>query len=229
MKTYFSITVLLLLLSPLIIFAEDRPPTAVKTLHQTLHETYEKMSDLEADFSQSVIFEGFDTTSDSKGKVYFKRGEGQRALRGQRALLGKMRWDYAAPTRQQFFVNGETVLHYTPENKQALLSVLAKETGLPIDLFFSIEKIEALFHISQIKENALLLKPKEKGSHITQMMLTLAPLPKGNGPFVKEIRLFEENGNQSVFQFSNFRINTALSEQFFSFTIPEGVEVIDLK
>jgi outer membrane lipoprotein-sorting protein len=229
MKKYFPITVLILLLSPLIIFAEALPPTAVKTLHQTLRETYEKMSDLEADFSQSVIFEGFDAASNSKGKVYFKRGDrrlrGHRALQGEQPLQGKMRWDYASPTRQQIFVNGETVLHYMPENKQVLLSVLAKETGLPIDLFFSIEKIEALFHISQIKENTLLLKPKENGSHITQMMLTLAPLP--NGPFITEIRLFEENGNQSVFQFSNFRINTALSEQFFSFKIPEGVEVID--
>ena len=107
--------------------------------------------------------------------------------------------------------------------------VKSRETARGLILSGSVfvegEKIEALFHISQIKENALLLKPKENGSHITQMMLTLAPLP--NGPFITEIRLFEENGNQSVFQFSNFRINTALSEQFFSFKIPEGVEVID--
>jgi len=216
-----NLTVLLLLLIPSIIFADPpqkggtspargTPPAGV----QALHETYEKINDIEADFSQSVTFEGFDTTTDSKGKVYFKRG--------------KMRWDYATPSRQQIFVDGETVLHYTPENKQVLKGVLGKQTGLPIDLFFNVEKIEALFNLSQVKESTLILKPKEKGSQVVQMHVTLAPLPKLGGLFIQKIILHEENGNQSVFQFSHFKINKALSEQVFSFKVPDGVEQIDL-
>jgi len=207
-----SIIVLILFFVPSIVFAN--------TL-QTLHETYKKINNVEADFTQSVAFEGFDTTATSKGKVYFKRG--------------KMRWDYAEPTRQQIFVDGETVLHYTPENKQVLQSVLGKQTGLPIDLFFSIDKIEALFNLSQEKKNipkghaALILKPKEKGSQVTQMIVTLAPLPKVGGLFIQKIILHEENGNQSTFQFKNFRVNKTLADQVFSFKIPAGVELVDLR
>lgn len=210
------ITLSILLFIPSIIFAN----TLQKTI-QTLHETYEKINDIEADFSQSIAFEGFDTTVDSNGKVYFKRG--------QRGLRGKMRWDYSAPTRQQIFVDGDAVLHYTPENKQVLQSVLEKQTGLPIDLFFSIEKIETFFDLSQEKENRLILKPQKKGSQVAQMVVTLAPLSKLGGLFIKGIILHEENGNQSKFQFTNFRINKLLSDQIFSFKIPEGVEIIDLR
>jgi chaperone LolA len=184
-----------------------------KTL-QTIRETYEKITTIEADFSQSVTFDGFDTTANSNGKVYFKKG--------------KMRWDYSAPTRQQIFVDGETLFHYTPENKQVLKSLLKKNTGLPLDLFFNIEKLEALFHITPLEKTVLLLKPKEKGSHIQQMRITLAPLPKLGGLFIKEIVLHEENGNQSQFQFKNYRINKTLSEEVLSFKIPEGVELIEL-
>ncbi len=201
---------LILLFIPSILSAEPLQ----KTL-QTLHETYAKVNDITADFSQSVTFEGFDTTAESKGKVYFKRG--------------KMRWDYSAPTKQQIFVEGETLLHYTPENQQVVRSVLGKQTGLPIDLFISIEKIEALFHRTQVKENTLILKPKGKGSQVADMVVTLAPLPKVKGLFIKEILIHEENGNQSKFKFTNFKINKSLSESFFSFKIPDGVEVIVLQ
>lgn len=202
--------VLILLLIPSLLSAEPLQ----KTL-QTLHETVAKINNITADFSQSVTFEGFDTTADSKGKVYFKKD--------------KMRWDYSAPTKQQIFVEGETLLHYTPENQQVLQSVLGKQTGLPIDLFISIEKIEALFHITQGKKNTLILKPKEKGSQVADMFVTLAPLLKVKGLFIKEILIREENGNQSKFQFTNFQVDKSLSEHFFSFKVPDGVEVIDLR
>ena len=220
-----SIVLLLLwivFLGPSILWAKTLQNTV-----QTLHETYEKINDMEADFSQAITFEGFDTTSNSRGKVYFKRGQQESA--GVLPLQGKMRWDYIVPTRDQIFIESETVLHYTPENKQVIRSVLGKQTGLPIDLFFNIEKMEALFNLSQIKENTVVLKPKEKGSQLTKMVLTLAPLPKVGGLFISQVVLHEENGNQSLFKFKNFRMNKRLSEQTFSFTLPEGVEIINLE
>ncbi len=206
MKILFA----MLLLIPSIVFAD---PTQ-KHL-QTLQETYAKIKNIEADFSQTVTFEGFDTSSDSKGKVYFKKG--------------KMHWDYFTPNRQQIFVDGETLLHYTPENKQVLQSVLGKQTGLPIDLFLSVEKIETLFHVTSEKENTLLLKPKTKGSQVSDMVVTLAPLPKLGGLFIQKIIIHEENGNQSTFVFNSFKINKKISEDVFKFKIPKGVEVIDLR
>ncbi len=204
------ILLLILLFTPSITFADPLQKTI-----QTLYETYAKVNNIQADFSQSVMFEGFDTTADAKGKLYFKKG--------------KMRWDYSSPTRQQIFVDGETLLHYTPENKQVLKGVLGKQTGLPIDLLMRVEKIETLFNLIQVKENTLLLKPKIKGSQVAQMIVTLAPLPKLGGLFIQKIILHEENGNQSTFLFNSFKLNKTLSEQVFSFKVPDGVEVIDLR
>jgi len=207
-KRYLSI--LILFFTPAMVFADAQN----KTL-QTLHETYAKIENIEADFSQSVTFQGFDTSIDSRGKVYLKRG--------------KMRWDYLLPTRQQFFVEGDMLLHYNPEHQQVIQSVLGKQTGLPLDLFISIEKIETIFHLTPVQKNTLLLKPKETGSQVKQMIVTFAPLPQLKGLFIQKIILHEENGNQSVFVFHHFRVNKALSEQIFLFKIPEGVALIDLR
>ncbi|MEK7285992.1 MAG: outer membrane lipoprotein carrier protein LolA [Nitrospirota bacterium] len=187
---------------------------------QILQETYQKINDIEAHFTQAVTFEGFDSSSESTGKVFFKKNKTDSR---------KMRWDYAKPALQQIFIDGETLMQYTPQNQQVIRSVLGKQTGLPIDLFFEMEKIEQIFSIGQPDKNILLLKPKERGSKIIEMRITLAPLPKVGGLFIQKVDLLEENGNRSLFIFKKFKINKGISDSIVSLKIPEGVEVIDLQ
>lgn len=211
------------------------------TLHETLitlNKTYDQAESISADFSQTVRFSGFDTESISTGKVFLQRE--------------KMRWDYVTPERQQIFVDGNTILHYVPEQQQIIKSHIGRQTGLPIDLFASMGKIEALFHISESgpatasspatangpatpsgpatakNKNEIILTPKALGSQVTRMVLTLIPAPKVRGLLIQKVALTEENGNQSFFVFKDFQMNKTFRENPFLFNVPKGVEIIEM-
>ncbi|HET6370135.1 MAG TPA: outer membrane lipoprotein carrier protein LolA [Nitrospiria bacterium] len=90
------------LVAGIIIFFSS--PSAAGPLKEPLNEVvqktqdaYEKVRDIEADFTQKVVFKDFDTPFTSAGQVYLKRG--------------KMRWDYKEPSKQQIFVEDEKVLY----------------------------------------------------------------------------------------------------------------------
>ncbi len=184
-----------------------------------LTKTYEKMKSLEADFTQTVRFADFDHQSVSKGKVFFHKG--------QDASPGKMRWDYFEPTKQQIFVNGDQILHYTPEHQQVLKGKMSKQSGLPLDLFMSMEKIRELFDISPTGKHELLLIPKEPESPTTKIGITVVPSPTAKGLLIQKVVLYEKNGNQSTFLFGHLKMNGTLSEDLFLLKVPDGVEVIE--
>ncbi len=203
------IALLLASVLPTIVFSETPQDRVV--LEMT--ETYEKMKNIEADFTQTVDFADFDTQATSTGKVFLKKG--------------KMRWDYFTPTPQQIFIDGNRLLQYVPQHQQVLRSQISQRTGLPIDLFMGIGKIGELFKISKTGERELLLIPKEPGSSTTKISLILTRPPTGRGLLIQQVVLHERNGNRSTFLLSHFQMNKTVSEDIFLLNVPEGVEVID--
>ena len=185
-----------------------------------LNATYQKAKHIEAAFSQTVRFLEFDTESISTGKVFLKKG--------------KMRWDYITPEPQQIFIDGDVIMHYVPAHQQVMKGRIGSQTGLPIDLFIGMDKIESLFQISEsgpataISNDEIILIPKEKGSQITQMVLTLIPAKKTGGLLIQKVAILEENGNQSLFVFKDFQINKTFQDDPFLFHLPKGVEIIEL-
>ena len=202
----------------LLVFACFFPSTlradSVETIRM-LNATYQKARHIEADFSQTVRFLEFDAESVSTGKVFLKKG--------------KMRWDYAAPEQQQIFIDGETILHYVPAHQQVMKSRIGSRTGLPIDLFIDMDKIESLFHISEKGKDEIILIPKEKGSQVARMTLTLIPAKKTGGLLIQKVAILEENGNQSLFVFKDIQINKMFQDDPFLFHLPKGVEIIELQ
>ncbi len=203
-----SCLAVLVLLSPKITVAET-----VQQIVFVLTKTYEKMENLQADFTQTTQFADFETKATSKGKVFFKKG--------------KMRWDYFSPNRQQIFVDGGQLLHYVPEHNQVIKSHIGRRTGLPINLFADLGKMQDLFTISQNKKHELTLIPKEKKSQLTQMVLTLMPAPTPPDLLIQKVVLHEENNNRSTFVFHDFHINKKFQNDPFAFQLPEDAEVIE--
>jgi outer membrane lipoprotein-sorting protein len=203
-----SCLIVLVLLSPTRVLAET-----VQQTFSTLTKTYERMESLQADFTQTTQFADFDTKATSKGKVFFKKG--------------KMRWDYFSPNRQQIFVDGDHLLHYVPEHNQAIKSQIGRRTGLPINLFADIGKMQDLFAISQKQKHELTLIPKEKTSQLTQMVLTLMLSPTPPDLLIQKVVLYEENNNRSTFVFHDFHINKKFQDDPFAFQLPKDAEVIE--
>lgn len=185
-----------------------------------LQARYEGIADLEADFTQVTSFKGFSKTLTSKGKFYLKKG--------------RLRWDYLEPNKQQIFVEGNKVLLYIPEHQQVIKSRLSAEmdSQVPVHLLAGSSHLERDFNIRwrdetqhQDKEGAYLLTliSKTPTPDFTQIQIEVDPTDF----LIHKISLQESEGNGSSFEFSRPKINHGLKEHLFTFTIPEGIEVVE--
>ena len=183
-----------------------------------LQRTYEKIADLQADFVQTLRFADFETPSVWTGKVALRRERGR----------GKMRWDFQSPEVFQVFVDGETVLHYTPEHRQAVRS---KMNGNPAGamafrLLAGASDITRDFDIYSTGEvNHLRFVPKDKTTGFLSIEATVAPHAGLSGVVIQRVVLQEESGNLTTFVFDHLKINAGIDAAFFTFIPPKGVEI----
>jgi outer membrane lipoprotein-sorting protein len=80
----------------------------VREVVKQLQARYEKTKDLQADFTQKTIIEGFERPITSSGKVYIKKP-------------GRLRWNYLDPSVEDIYVNRDDIKVYVPEHKQVLV------------------------------------------------------------------------------------------------------------
>ena len=185
---------------------------------QQIQKTYEKIADLQADFVQTLRFADFETPSVWTGKVALRRERGRE----------KMRWDFQSPEVFQVFVDGETVLHYTPEHRQAVRSSM---TGNPAGamafrLLAGAADITRDFDAYGTPEiGKLKFVPKDKKTGFLWIEATVAPHAALAGAVIERVVLQEESGNLTTFVFNNLKINRGIDAAFFTFTPPKGVEI----
>lgn len=214
-KTSFVLTALVMVLWFPLPLRADATNETVNGIVKNIETAYEKIADLEANFTQRIVFEDFDTPFISKGKVYIKRG--------------KMRWDYEEPSHQQIFVDGKKVLYYVPEHQQVIKTSLAAETDshLPLNLLSGTTQLNLNFDISRMdsdeKSHLLKLIPKDPKMRTTEIQIEVSP----PSYLIQKVILRETNGNQSIFTFSDLKLNKGLKDTTFSFDIPKGVEVVE--
>ena len=85
----------------------------VREVVKQLQARYEKTKDLQADFTQKTVIEGFERSIASSGKVYIKKP-------------GRLRWNYLDPSVEDIYVNRDDVKVYVPEHKQVLVGKLTQ-------------------------------------------------------------------------------------------------------
>lgn len=186
-----------------------------------IHETYDKIIDLKAQFVQTVEIFDFNIPYVSNGDLYIKKG--------------KMRWDYHEPSRQQIFVDGGGFHYYVPEHKQVIRSRVGGQSDvhLPLQLLSGRGQLNEDFDISIEGEEAstkdhisLRLVPKKKMGLI-KIVIRVSPSPEIGGLMISEAVLHEENGNVSTSTFEGIEINKGLKDDLFVFKVPKGIEVLD--
>ncbi len=186
-----------------------------------VHEAYEKIDDLKAQFVQTVEIMDFNTPYVSKGTLFIKKG--------------KMLWDYVEPSHQQIFVDGGGFLYYVPDHKQVIRSKVGgrSDAHLPLKLLAGRAELEQDFEISYEIEAPLpgepirlRLIPKKKMGLI-KIVITLVRVPNIEGLMIDQVVLHEENGNISTSAFEEIEINHGLDDALFVFTVPDGIEVLD--
>jgi outer membrane lipoprotein carrier protein len=203
--------------------SDDKALQAVREVVKQLQARYEKMKDMQADFSQKTKIEGFERPVTSAGKVYIKKP-------------GRLRWDYLDPATEQIYVNQDDVKVYVPEHKQVLVGKLTQMAAskAPLELLQGAARLEESFEIEPTpgKDRGvggtplITLIPKAKEQESTQNLqkIIVEVFPKTY--FIRTVSLHEVSGNIAVFEFSNLKPNVGLGNEVFDFKVPPDVEVV---
>ena len=189
----------------------------IKDIVSKVESRYRATNDLTADFNQTTTVKGFASALKSAGRVYLKRA-------------GKLRWDYLEPNLEQIFVDNDQVQFYVPEHKQVLTGQLSKmaDSQAPLQLLQGVARLDKHYAVSAVHGGAkgrlplLSLTPLKGGPDQPRIVVEVDP----ESYYLRRVELHDVNGGVSNIVFSNIRANSGLKDDFFVFSVPEGVEVV---
>ncbi len=210
-------------MSPVMTLADDDVSRDVQALVDKVDARYLEIKDFQADFTQEMQIEGFDSPLTSSGRVFIKKP-------------GLLRWDYEEPSKEHIVVNGDHVQMFSPEYNQVVRGSLTQmaATKAPLQLLQGAGKLAEQFVVQPTGNGErgqgglplLTLIPKKhqgEESPISHIVSEIQP-----GTFlIQRVSLFETSGNISTFRFKNLRANTGLDRKTFLRDLPEDVVVVD--
>lgn len=196
----------------------------IQTLIGHVEARYAQIEDFQADFTQELRIEGFDTPIRSAGRVYLKKP-------------GRLRWDYLEPTVERIYVHDDRLAVYVPHHNQVVKGHMNMmvATKAPLQLLQGIGRITEHFSVhptgdGEVGEEGLplltLIPNTDRDSapsSITRIVADIQP----ETYFIRSLALHESNGNVSAFRFSNFKANTGLDETVLTLNPPEGVVIVE--
>jgi outer membrane lipoprotein carrier protein len=187
-----------------------------------VESAYGKMTDLKAEFTQSALNKSLNQTIDAKGVVYLKRG-------------GKLRWEYAEPTRQEIVSDGKTIWIHTPQLNQVNTGPAPEALSGPAGSFLSgLGKLREHFNVrflnpAQPRDNdgnvVLDLTPKQPLPTLARLVLSL----DGKSYDVRKAVVYDQFENTVTMTFTKLAINTGLPDKLFVFTAPKGTATVPLR
>ena len=189
------------------------------TVLDKIQNKYEKINDFHADFTQEANVKALNKVQKAEGEVWFKKP-------------GMMRWNYYRPAKDEIVSDGKTLWYYNEEEMQVIQSPLnqVSETETTTTLLSGLGKIKELFKASfseskefQSNGNYLIdLRPKEDEEDYNKVTVSVDK----NSMIVNTIYLYDPFGNLTKVILEDIELNGGVSDSLFSFSVPEGVEII---
>lgn len=196
-------------------------PLSLEQLSQRMQEMYEKTVDLKARFIQEVTIESMKKTEREEGTVTFKN---------PRMML----WDYLKPKAKKLVINAQKAWLYVPEDRMVYVQNAEEvyRSRMAVRFLSGIGKLSEDFQTRFAKDGPLdregnyrlTLTARETGSGIDRLDLAV----DGKTFQIVECRFKDTFGNTTRLRFSDMRLNTGVSDKFFTFTAPPGVEVVQM-
>lgn len=254
MKKVLKLTPLLLLIWTLASPASAKEIIGISDVIQTLENpfridavaargtTRSAIADFEADFFQESRLVSLDRTQRGRGRVQVRFDR----TRGDRVPLTMFHWTYDQPTNQEMVSDGRTMWVYLPENNQVIQSDIeftsqAREND-PMTFLTGLGNLSRDFLITWASPNldvegnyVLELKPRRVSQLIHKMQIVVDrdavfefTRNASTGdlfPFLSTT-VYDPNGNATLIEFQDIRVNRGLSDFNFRFMIPAGVDVV---
>lgn len=196
--------------------SQTKQKLSASEILEKVQETYAKVNDAFAEFSETVSLKYAGIEQTYSGTVMMKRGNKYRIESQQQTLV----------------TDGKTVWAYSPVNKQVVIDFY-KEAPTT----FSPEQ----FLLGLPKNFRATLVDDASGTAATYV-LKLSPKP-GTSKFVKSLKVWVDDADWSVqsleyidmnetrttYSLKGVRFDQGIPDERFTFVVPEHVEVVDLR
>lgn len=169
---------------------------------------------LQAQFRQILMDENLQPLEESEGVVYLKRPD-------------RFRWDYTAPYEQLIVADGRKVWMYEPELEQVTVRPQNNLIGAtPAALLSTTEPVAKRFEVKDMGpgkdgQSWLRLQPRDPGASFVAIRLAFT------GPALSVMELEDSFGQTTRLEFSAMQRNPPLDGALFSFSPPDGTDVIE--
>jgi outer membrane lipoprotein carrier protein len=194
---------------------------SLEQLSAKTQEIYERTTDLKARFVQEITLKAMKKTEREEGVVTFKNPK-------------MMLWDYLKPKAKKLVINAQKAWLYVPEDRIVYVQNAEDvyRSRIAVKFLSGIGKLSEDFQIRFTKDaplddkgNYLLtLTAKDAGTGVDRIHLTV----DGKTFHITQCRFDDAFGNTTQLFFSDIRLNTGVSDTFFSFKAPKGVEVVSM-
>jgi outer membrane lipoprotein carrier protein len=185
-----------------------------KDASEQLFELLSPINSFSANFSQQIL--------DSRGISYQKLTG---VLHGQKP--NQVHWTVFRPAAQTIVSNGTRLWLYDPDLEQVIIEPYANnpETNPVILLLGGPHQISESFSLIEQKlvnesTRQFVLEPVKLNALYTQLTIEFT-----NGS-LSGISFSDNLGQKTIIQFQNFILNPSFEDDFFTFKIPEGVDVV---
>jgi len=176
---------------------------------ESIQKESAKIKSLKAQFTQSKHMKILARPLVSRGIFYFQSPD-------------SVRWEYVSPVKSILLMNRDGIRRYTQgsrgitEDKSGSLQsmqVVLKEIGQWSKGQFSTnEHFTAV--LKKGSEPMIIMTPREKGlaAMISRIVITLSSDRPG---ILKSVKIFENEGNYTLFEFSDVQVNEKIAESLF--------------
>lgn len=166
----------------------------------------------QADFVQTVADKNGRVTQQASGKMAFARP-------------GKFRWDYSTPYEQVIVGDGSKLWLYDADLDQVTVKPLGDViAGTPAALLAGDNAIEKYFRLKNVGEDGglewLEAVPRNRDTSFERIRMGF------RGDTLVRMVLFDQFGQRTTLELSRFVRNPAIAPSRFTFTPPQGADVI---
>lgn len=217
----FPVTVLLAgMLS--FILAKEAGCLSLDEIIAKTQRTYEKTTDLKADFTQRSTIKSTSRTECEEGIFYFKNPR-------------MMVWDYTKPKTKKLVINLQTAWFYLPEDSAVYIQDAEGifKSRIGIRFLSGLGKLREDFHVTFAvpdytdREGNYLLKliPREPDFGMEKLLVAIDK----ETFYINSLSFADTYGNTTQLYFRNIKINNKLPDKMFSFSPPVGVDVYNTR
>lgn len=207
MKNKFKLVFALLFISSMLIAAETKV-----TADQILDNVRKDLNSLEAGFVQYETDADGIRSEDSTGKVWLN-------------APNQFKWEYQKPIPQLIVADGKQVWVFDEDLEQVTIKQQNSQQN-PIYVLLNKEQTQENYTVSLVNKvdtdtlQWIQMLPKKPNDDVKVVWLGIE---KNN---LVSLKLQNQLDNVVVFEFLNVKRNPQLSDGFFDFKVPKGVEVL---